>query len=167
MEPIRRSINTEVTYDGEGVFRAVARIIDPFHEIEVALRVSAADLTIIEAQAEMIRTPYSDYCSNSMLHIDTLVDVQIGPSLHRNVRDAVGGDCGCPYLVDLVVQACKLAIVTAGVEQARKAVLVEQDLKTFAAVRRTMGKCAGHTDLPDARLPEWLERERKGQNPLS
>lgn len=165
LNTIKRTVDTEVKYDDDGILHAIARLTDPFHEIEVALRVRVADLTIVEANAEMIRVPYADHCPNSLLRIGTLAGIQIGPGLHRNVREAVGGDCGCPYLVDLVIQACKLAIVAVGVKQARNSVLIEHDFEKFSAVRRTMGKCAGHTDLPDELLPEWLERESNESQP--
>ncbi len=162
MDTIKRSIDTEVADKGNGIFDAVARLTDPFHEIEVTLRVSVDDLTIHGAKARMIRVPYADHCPNSLLRIDTLAGVQIGAGLHRQVREAVGGLCGCPYLVDLVIQACKFALVARGVQQARESILIEQDQEKFSAIRRTMGKCAGHTNLPDDLLPEWLERECNG-----
>ena len=109
MDTIKRTVDTEVKYDDNGILHTIARLTDPFHEIEVTLQVRTADLTIVEASAEMIRVPYANSCPNSMLGIDNLANVRIGPGLHRNIRETVGGDCGCPYLVDLVVQACKLA----------------------------------------------------------
>jgi len=162
VDSVKRNIDTEVTSDGDGISRAVARLSDPYHEIEVALRIRTADLTIVEANAEMIRVPHVDHCPNSLLRMDKLTGLQIGPSLHRKVSEAVGGVIGCPYLVDLVIQACKFAIVVDGVQRAREAVLIEHDLEKFSAVRQAMGKCAGHTDLSDELLPAWLESERKG-----
>ncbi len=160
METVRRTIETEVSEAGEGKVRAVARLTDPFHEIEVCLHVRVADLTILGADAEMIRIPYADYCPNSLSRMNGLAGVGVGAHLSRTVREAVGGECGCPYLVELVVQACKVAAVAVQSERAKEAVLVEDDLEQFATIRHQMGQCAGHLDLPDDHLPAWLERER-------
>jgi hypothetical protein len=163
MEALRRTIETEVSDAGDGNYRAVARLTDPFHDIEVAVMVRAADHTITDASARMTRVPYADTCPNSLPRMSDLSDVPIGASLGRAVRDAVGGDRGCPYLVELVVQACKLAMLASLSEQARHAVLIENDLDKFHAVHEKMGHCAGHHDLPADRLPAWLEREREGK----
>jgi hypothetical protein len=160
MEDIRRTIETNVSETGDGSFRSVARLTDPFHEIEVTVVVRDADYTITEASARMMRVPYADNCPNSMRRIDELTGVQIGPSLSRTVREAVGGDHGCPYLVELSVQACKLAMLASMSAQAREAVIVDDDLDKFDVIHHKMGDCAGHYDLPFGQLPAWLEAER-------
>lgn len=161
MKPVRRTIDTEVSAAGEGRLRAVARLTDPYHDIEVTLTIRIADLSIVGAAARMPRIPYADYCPNSCAGLNGLQGVRVGAGLGRTIRDAVGGDSGCPYLVELVGQACKLAVVAAQSENAREAVLVENDLERFSAIRRQMGQCAGHRGLPDDHLPAWLERERR------
>lgn len=160
MDAVRRTIDTEVSEVGDGHYLAVARLTDPFHEIEVRLTVRAANLTVVDAVARMNWIPYDDRCPDSLVHMSRLEGVQIGPGLTRTVRGSVGGPSGCPYLVDLVLQACKLVIVTLGVQRAREAILVNNDIEAFSAIHEEMGACAGHRDLPADRLPQWLERER-------
>ncbi len=161
MDTVRRSIDTEVSKTGDDCYRAVARLVDPFHEIEVVLLIRATGFVIVEASAKMIRIPYADKCPNSLQRVSKLSGLRIGPGLHRTIREVVGGDCGCPYIVDLVEQACKLVIVVSSVQQAREAVLVEHDLEKFAVIHEKMGQCAGHHNLPTGRLPDWLEHERR------
>jgi len=157
---VRRTITTEVSPAGGTNSRAAAKLVDPFHEIEVVLLVRVDSLTIVEATARMIRIPYSDRCRDSLPGMDGLKGLRIGPRFSRRVRETVGGDCGCPYLVDLVLQACKFVIVVSGAQRARDAVLGEDDLEKFSSIRQEMGQCAGHHNLPDKHLPEWLEHER-------
>ena len=160
MDAVRRTIDIKVTEAGDRHYLAVARLVDPFHEMEVRLTVRTADLTVVEAVAYMDWIPYDDRRPDSLAHMSGLEGVQIGPGLTRIVRDSVGGPSGCPYLVDLVLQACKLVVVALGVQRAREAVLVQNDIEAFSSVRAEMGSCAGHRDLPADRLPRWLERER-------
>ena len=42
--------------------RAVARLVDPFHDIKVTVAIRSADLTITGAQATMRWVPYADRC---------------------------------------------------------------------------------------------------------
>lgn len=160
MDPVRRSFDSEVSESGPGVYRAVARMVDPFHEIELTLTVRLADLHILDAQAGMPRVPYPERCPDSLRRVADLKGIGIGPGFNRKVREIVGDDCGCPYLVDLAAQAGKLIIVAAESQRAREAVLVHHDRAAFTAIRRRMGSCAGHLGLPDEVLPAWLEREQ-------
>ena len=166
MNSFRRTIDTEVSEVGDDRYRAVSRLTDSFHEIEVVIIVCTADFSIVEASAQMIRMPYVDRCPNSLLRINNLSGIRIGPGLSKTIREAVGGNCGCPYLVELAVQACKLVIVATRAKQAREAVLGELDMGKFTEIHQQMGECAGHRDLPTGRLPDWLEQERKQNQKL-
>lgn len=157
---MRRTIETNVEEQGDGC-RAVARLIDPFHDIEVTVQLRRADLTITAAVATMRWIPYADRCPDSLLQLGELVGVRVGPSLGRTVREKIGGEAGCPYVVELVLQACQFGLVTMMTQKARDAVLVHQDPGEFAELRRKMGQCAGHRDLAADRLPAWLEREQR------
>jgi hypothetical protein len=143
---VRRTIETNVEEEGDSC-RAVARLVDPFHDIKVTVVIRSADLTITGAQATMRWVPYADRCPDSLLG--------------RTVREKIGGEAGCPYVVDLVLQACQFALVAVMTGQAREAILEKQDLEAFAGLRQKMGQCAGHRELAADRLPAWLEREQR------
>lgn len=157
---MRRTIETNVEEEGDSC-RAVARLVDPFHDIKVTVVIRTADLTITGAQATMPWVPYADRCPDSLLQLGGLAGVRIGPSLGRTVREKIGGEAGCPYVVELVLQACQFALVAVMTGQAREAILEKQDLEAFAGLRQKMGQCAGHRELAADRLPAWLEREQR------
>ena len=157
---MRRTIEINVEQEGD-TCRAVARLVDPFHDIQVTVAIGTVEMTITEARATMRWVPYSDRCPDGLLRLDGLAGVRVGPSLGRTVRERIGGDGGCPYVVDLVLQACQFALVAVMTERAREAVLVNEDPGAFAGLRQKMGQCAGHRELAADRLPAWLEREQR------
>lgn len=161
MEPVRRTIETRVEEAGDGC-RASARLSDPFHEIEVCIELRG-DRTIGGATGTMRWIPYGDRCPDALLPLAALTGLRVGPELGRRVREQLGGASGCPYVVELVMQACQFALVATMTERARAAVLERNDRADFAALREQMGQCAGHRDLPAERLPAWLDRDRAGK----
>ena len=161
MDTARRSFETEVLKMENGDYRAIARLTDPFHTIEVMLLINAIDFSIVDASAEMMCCPYGDKCPDSLQSMGTLSGLRIGPGLNQAIREAVGGGCGCAYLVELVTQACKFTIVVAKSEEAREAILIQNNIEKFSEIQEQMGRCAGHRNLPRGRLPDWLEHERK------
>ena len=155
---LRRTIETNVEEEGDSC-RAVARLVDPFHDIKVTVVIRSADLTI-PGRATMRGLALRGSLPGQLLHRRPRGRTnRAEPRPH--VREKIGGESGCPYVVELVLQACQFALVAVMTGQAREAILEKQDLEAFAGLRQKMGQCAGHRELAPDRLPAWLEREQR------
>lgn len=156
----RRTYQIDVIDEDSKTITIEGRLQDPFHDIRTRLVLEKDGLSIVSAIGNMDRVPYPAGCPRSLPRLDGIRGIEVRSGFGRRVREALGGDQGCPYLVELSEQICKFALVMIKADEARR-VTAAGDNERFMVLRGQMGECAGHTFARVDELPDWLEREIK------
>ena len=88
---------------------------DIFFDGEVEIEVRVPQMEILSARG-VIRRSFFDGCRGSLLKLDKLVGLRVGPGIIKIVYSVLGKTKGCDYLASLAVECCEGAILglTAG-----------------------------------------------------
>lgn len=79
-------------------------IIDTIHEMEVVIVTDMKENVIIQARSQMVRAPYK-ICFEVCQLASGLAGLKIDQNIGKNVREIMGGPCGCFHLQDLSLEA--------------------------------------------------------------
>ena len=108
MEIYQRNINTVVHHLGEGKILVEASLLDLDHSARVFLTFEVGERKIVEARAEMSKVPFK-VCPRTLGKIDELVGLRVEAGVVRKVAERIGHRTGCVHLVELAVNAVRMA----------------------------------------------------------
>jgi Protein of unknown function (DUF2889). len=80
--------------------------LDTNHEICLTLTADLDTFLILSASGELRRTPHEE-CLHCESLIPSLAGLQIGPTLNKKIKAAVGLEYGCAHLADLALECVK------------------------------------------------------------
>jgi len=89
---------------GEYTLETRSSIIDTIHEMEVLIVTDMKENVIIQACSQMVRAPYK-ICFEVCQLASGLAGLKIDQNIGKNVREIMGGPCGCFHLQDLSLEA--------------------------------------------------------------
>lgn len=156
----QRTFHLEVTADDGQNISLRGRLEDPFHDILVSLVLDKERQCILSAEGGMNRVPYAGGCRASLPKLHELAGLEIRQGFSRELRSQLGGEMGCPYLVELADQLCRFGLVVVKSDEARR-LIASGEKDRFPSLRNEMGECAGHTLAAKDELPQWLQQEIK------
>ncbi|MFQ5798548.1 MAG: DUF2889 domain-containing protein [Bacteroidota bacterium] len=107
-EIYERNINISVSKLSEKEVLTKASLLDLNHNIRVELTVDVATKTIIDAQAQMVKSPFS-ICQQTLKKLQNVIGMKIERGIHKKLVDTLGHSDGCTYLVDLTMEALRLS----------------------------------------------------------
>ena len=110
------------------------RLTDDLLKTEVKVIFQPPDLEIIDAEASFERYPRPEWASAPEL-IKKVIGVRVGAGLRKIVPGLLGGEKGCPMLVDAVLEACNgviLHFTRPGLQEAEK---IQDDEARMARLR--------------------------------
>ena len=108
MEIYERNINASVSRDGADHIRTKASLLDLNHNMRVEIRVCVADREIVEANAQMTKTPFK-VCTQTMKFVKNLEGLKIERGITRKLSQLLGRAAGCTHLYELAVEAVRLS----------------------------------------------------------
>jgi hypothetical protein len=100
----------EVEPQADGAIRTFWRLTDDLMQAEVNLKVQPPDLEIVEAEAALGRLVPKAWQSASEM-IKKVEGVRIGSGLRKIVQGLLGGETGCPVLVQAVLESSNAVIL--------------------------------------------------------
>ena len=103
-----RNINIAVARKNTQEIVTKATMLDLNHHIRVELTVNLQNETIVDAQAQMTKVPYS-ICQLTLGNLKKIVGLKIEPGVHKRLVDMLGHADGCIHMVDLAMEAIKLS----------------------------------------------------------
>ena len=161
-----RNYNFKVTADDGQNMTLRGRLEDYYHDILVDVVLDKARLRIISASGEMNkdRIPYPDGCGASLPKLDGLAGLEIRQGFTRELRSRLGGEMGCPHLVQLADQLCRFGLGLVKSDEARL-MIAAGERERFPSIRKQMGECSAHTLATKDDLPTWIKREFKDKLP--
>jgi len=108
MEIYERNINASVRRDGDDYIRTKASLLDLNHNMRVEIRVRIADRQIVEATAQMVKTPFA-ICGQTAMFAKNLEGLTIERGVTRQISGLMGRSEGCTHLYELAVEAVRLS----------------------------------------------------------
>ena len=114
MHLFRRTIEINISDTGKEEFTLSTNLMDMYHDIVLQLHVSVPDFIIVDATVDMKRIPHTG-CREVYQMMCKLVGKEVGKGFTKVVLDALGGEHGCPNMVNLVLLSAPLAINAAAV----------------------------------------------------
>lgn len=106
MELYSRQKSVSVRMLNENLVVAETALVDPAHEIKVAIYYLIPEGVISDARAEFIRYPW-DVCPQAAMVMSRIVGMSLGRGLRMKIEESVGKKDGCSHMADLVVEAIK------------------------------------------------------------
>ena len=100
----------EVAPQADGTIRTSWRLTDDLLQADVNLQVRPPDLEIVDAEAELHRLVPEAWQSAAEL-IKKIEGVRIGSGLRKIVQGLLGGNSGCPVLVQAVLESSNAVIL--------------------------------------------------------
>lgn len=107
-EIYERNINVAVSKPNEKEIVTKASLLDLNHNIRVELTVDVATKMIIDAEAQMVKAPFT-ICQLTLKKIQDIVGLKIERGIHKKLVDALGHADGCTHMVDLTMEAVRLS----------------------------------------------------------
>ena len=108
MEIYERNINASVRRDDELHIITKASLLDLNHNMRVEIKVRIADREIVEANAQMVKTPFR-ICSQTVRFASRMIGHKIERGITRKLSDLFGKSDGCTHLYELAVEAVRLS----------------------------------------------------------
>lgn len=108
MEIYERNINASVRREDEDQIMTKASLLDLNHNMRVELKIRISDREIIDATAQMTKTPFK-VCAGTAHFITRLVGLKIERGVTRKMADLLGRSAGCTHLYELSVEAARLS----------------------------------------------------------
>ncbi|MBS3947684.1 MAG: DUF2889 domain-containing protein [Dethiobacter sp.] len=109
MSLFNRRIEIDINPHGDGMFRLVTSLSDVYHDIILTLFIAGQEFRIVEAQVEMKRIPHPR-CREICRLANALTGLTVSPGFARQVQASLGGEDGCPNMVNLVLLTAPLVI---------------------------------------------------------
>ena len=103
-----RNINVAVARKNEHEIVTKATMLYLNHHILVELTIDLHNETVIDAQAQMTKVPYS-ICQLTLNNIRKIVGLKIQRGIHQQLVDTLGHADGCTHMVDLAMEAVRLS----------------------------------------------------------
>lgn len=85
---------------------------DDIHDLRTRILFDYRTYKIITAEVQATGIPF-DICHQGVRSIDKLIDMQVGPSFNRFVKEEVMGANGCVHIGELVLGSVKAALQAA------------------------------------------------------
>lgn len=111
MEVYQRNVNSIVRRIGKGKMLVEASLLDLDHSARVFLTFDVRERRIVEARAEMPKTPFG-ICTETLGQLPGLVGLVVERGVVKRVAERLGRETGCVHLVELAVHAIRLASAT-------------------------------------------------------
>jgi len=108
MEIYERNINAAVRRDGDDHIVTKASLLDLNHNMRVEIRVRIADRMVVEAHAQMTKTPFM-ICSETAKFAQNMVGLRIERGVTKKLSNLFGRSEGCTHLYELAVEAVRLS----------------------------------------------------------
>jgi hypothetical protein len=108
MEIYERNINASVSRDGPDHIRTKASLLDLNHNMRVEIRVRIADRTVVEATAQIVKSPFK-ICGHTARLVKSLEGLKIERGVTRAMAGLLGRSAGCTHLLELSVEAMRLS----------------------------------------------------------
>ena len=137
MSIFHRTIDIKINEGKEGFLVLHTRLNDMYHDIILTLTIEMGDFIISDASVELTRTPHPD-CSQIRALVQSMTGLQVGPGFTREVLSAMGGEHGCPNMVNLVLLTAPLSMNAAErLAQKQAALAIKQvDEENVKPIRR-------------------------------
>lgn len=108
MDIYERNINASVRrYDQDHIITK-ASLLDLNHNMRVEIKVRIPDRLIVEATAQMTKTPFV-ICDQTAKFISNMVGLKIERGITRKLSSLLGRSEGCTHLYELAVEAVRLS----------------------------------------------------------
>ena len=108
MEIYERNINASVRRDSDDYIRTKASLLDLNHNMRIEIRVRVSDRMIVDAQAQMVKTPFR-ICGQTAKFARNMIGLKIERGITRKLADIFGRSEGCTHLYELGVEAVRLS----------------------------------------------------------
>ncbi len=108
MEIYERNINAAVAREGRDLIRTKASLLDLNHNMRVEILVRISDRSIIDARAQMTKTPFA-ICPKTASFVENLIGLKIERGITKKVAELLGRSEGCTHLFELSVEAIRLS----------------------------------------------------------
>lgn len=108
MEIYERNINAAVRREDDDHILTKASLLDLNHNMRVEIKVRIKDRTIIDAEAQMVKTPFK-ICGQTARYARNLVGLKIERGVTRKMAELFGRSEGCTHLYELAVEAVRLS----------------------------------------------------------
>jgi len=106
MHIFNRSISISVRSEDPKTMTVDGIFLDSHHEICITLKIEVESYTIIYADGELRRTPYTD-CAQTQLRIKELIGINLNHNVRKQIQMAVGLKHGCTHITDLTLECIK------------------------------------------------------------
>ncbi|MBS4023851.1 MAG: DUF2889 domain-containing protein [Dethiobacter sp.] len=128
MSLFRRTIDIDINAHSDGVFSLVTTLSDMYHDIVLTLLISVPEYKIVDAAVDMKKIPHAA-CRQTYPLVRALTGQQITAGFTRNVLHALGGENGCPNLVNLMLVSAPLVMNAAAVLRMQQENLSQAELE--------------------------------------
>jgi len=108
MEIYERNINASVRRDEDDFIVTKASLLDLNHNMRVEIKVRISDRTIVDAGAQMVKTPFM-ICGQTARFANNMVGLKIERGVTKKLSDLFGHSEGCTHLYELSVEAVRLS----------------------------------------------------------
>jgi len=108
LEIYERNINAAVRRDGDDHIVTKASLLDLNHNMRVEIRVRISDRTIVEAGAQMTKTPFA-ICGQTAHFAEKMQGLRIERGVTKQLSSLFGRSSGCTHLYELAVEAVRLS----------------------------------------------------------
>lgn len=119
MSLFNRRIEIDINPYGDEMFRLITTLGDIYHDIALTLFISDRDFRIKEAVVETNRTPHPR-CREISRLAGLLAGLTVGPGFIGRVRSVLGGEAGCPNLLNLVLLTAPLVVNAAAIQRVQR-----------------------------------------------
>jgi len=103
-----RNKKVTITHTESGMIVS-ATMQDNNHKIEAVVEISFPEMSIIAISGDMIRVPRPE-CHHALGILPKAIGLEIKKGLTLRMEEAIGGNCGCAHLTNLVMEACHASI---------------------------------------------------------
>lgn len=127
MSLFSRKIDIDINPAGNDTLALTTTLADMYHDIRLRLEIGTWDGMIRNASLHMERIPHPD-CRKMADKAQLLCGLEVGPGFTKKVLTLLGGECGCPNLVNLVFITAPLARNAAVVLKQRQEKLTDDEM---------------------------------------
>lgn len=103
-----RNINLAVARKNDREICTKATMLDLNHHIRVELTIDLQTETIVHADSQMTKVPYS-ICQFTLRNIKSIEGLKIERGINKKLADLLGHAEGCTHMVDLAMEAVRLS----------------------------------------------------------
>ncbi|MFN3821872.1 MAG: DUF2889 domain-containing protein [bacterium] len=108
MDIYERNINAAVRRWDDDHIVTKASLLDLNHNMRVEIKVRLSDRTIVDASAQMTKTPFT-ICDQTAQFVQNIVGLKIERGITKKLSQILGRSEGCTHLYELAVEAVRLS----------------------------------------------------------